>query len=198
MNATPAIITDEELRVETDELRRLLTVAGLNFEAWLALQTTPHWRVQNRYVPYFQTAINAHFTSMIMALYCLHETNPKSVNVPILLRQLRTAERLPHALLDQLEEAQVDLKTLWIKISVLRNKVFGHRERGITFDDVFVQAAVKPSDFEALLDKTAKLLNVITKALFRDIHAFNLGSKQAVLALHEDIERAYPFQKEGP
>lgn len=196
MNATPTTATDEELRVVTEELRRLLTVAGLNFEAWLALQTTPNWRVQNRYIPYFQTAINAHFTSMVMAFYCLHETNRKSVNIQKLLRQLQAANRLPQVTLNLLETARADIKPLWIKINVLRNKVFGHREQGITFEDVFAQAGVKPRDFEILFDKTAKLLNDATGALFREVHAFNLGSKQAVLALHEDIERAYPFQKE--
>jgi hypothetical protein len=198
LTTKPPSVTDDQLHIETEELRRLVTVAGLNLEAWLALHTTPNWRVQNTYIPYFQTAVSAHFASMVMAFYCLYETNPKSTNIPGVLRQLRATSRLPEVDLDQLDKTQADLKHLWVKISVLRNKVFGHREREITIDDVFKQAGLRPNDFETLFDETARLLNEVTRALFKSAHALNLGAKQAVMALHEDIERAYPTKKEKP
>ncbi|WP_230474630.1 hypothetical protein [Dyella monticola] len=196
MSTTQPTLTNEQLRGEIEELRRLLTFAGLNLEAWQALQTTPNWKVQNRYVPYFQTAISAHFTSMIIAFYCLHETNHDSVNIPGVLRQLRLTTRLPSEKLDELDRKRAEIKHLWVKVSVLRNKVFGHRERGITFGDAFAQANVRPADFQELFNGTASVLNGMTKALFRETHAFNLGAKEAVLSLHEDIERAYPTIKD--
>jgi AbiU2 len=81
------------------------------------------------------------------------------------------------------------VKPLWVKVSILRNKAFGHRFRAHTAAEVFQEAAVSPNELKELIERTMELLNVLTRAWDRSVHAFNLGAKEDLVRLLNDINR---------
>lgn len=169
-----------------DELRHTVTVAGLNYEIWWTYQgkdTRPKYlTVMNRYSLFFQTSIHAHFVALIVSLYKLYETRGDTYNVPQFLRALRRDAALPAAELGNLDRHLQELRPLWKKIGVLRNKVFGHSSKAHTSSQAFREAGVTPNDLRDLLERSKVLLNELTQTLERSSHAFNLGSR-------EDTER---------
>ena len=175
------------------ELRHTITVAGLNYEIWWVYKskdTRPVYvEVMNRYGLFFQTSIHAHFVALLVALYRLYETRDDTFNIPSLLKILKAEARLPDATLDLLEGIYKDeVKPLWIKVNILRNKAFGHRSVAHTVEEVFQEAGVTPNELRDLVEATKKLLNELTHAWDKSVHAFNLGSRDDTLRLLEDLK----------
>jgi len=186
-------MTLEECKVFIDDLRHALTVAGMNLEAWAILTNNEsralHMRTMNGYVHFFTTGINAHFVGMLMPFYRLYETTRGTLSIPRLLRQLRAEGTLPSSVLDELDTHCRDALPIWRKISILRNKAFGHRNATLTVSEVFGQAAVSENQFRELFAKTKDLLNLLTVALTGEYHAFNLGAGDSLKRMLEDLGR---------
>ena len=81
------------------------------------------------------------------------------------------------------------IKPLWIKVSVLRNKMFGHRSNALDHDGVWKEANVTPNQFKHLIDESKKNLNNITSLWNRSGHAFNLSATKDTVDLLEDLKR---------
>lgn len=162
-------------------------------EAWSVLTNREsrlaHAGTMNSYVHFFRTSINAHFVGMLMPFYRLYETRTDTFNTPTLLRQLRADGALPINVLDELDAMCAVAQPIWVKVSILRNKAFGHRNARLTTREVFGQAAVSESQFRELFAKTKELLNKLTQALNNDFHAFNLGSGESLTRMLEDLGR---------
>lgn len=176
------------------ELRHIVTVAGLNYEIWWALksdQTRPQFvDVLNRYPIYFQTAIHAHFVALLVSLYKLYETRADTYNIPRFLKLLQSGAALEPGVLASLDRQYQEMKPLWVKVSILRNKVFGHHSTAHSVEDAFREAAVTPNELRDLVAKTKSLLNELTQNLDRSTHAFNLGSGGEVVQVLEALQRA--------
>ena len=178
------------------ELRHTTTVAGLNYEIWWAYTSTDtrpvYVDVMNRYALFFQTSIHAHFVALLVTLYRLYETRDDTFNIPTLLKILKAESRLEVATLEQLEVIYKDeANPLWIKVSILRNKAFGHRSVAHTTEEVFREAAVTPNELCNLMEVTKKLLNELTHAWNNSFHAFNLGSREDALRLLNDLKTVH-------
>jgi hypothetical protein len=48
---------------------------------------------------------------------------------------------------------------------------------------------VSPNELKELIERTMELLNVLTRAWDRSVHAFNLGAKEDLVRLLNDIKR---------
>jgi hypothetical protein len=81
-----------------------------------------------------------------------------------------------------------DVKPLWVKVSILRNKAFGHRSVAHTVAEVFQEAGVSPNDLKELVERTKVLLNALTHSWDRSVHAFNLGAQDDLIRLLTDIK----------
>jgi HEPN superfamily AbiU2-like protein len=175
------------------DLQQTVTAAGLNYEIWWTYKsedTRPKFvDAMNGYSVFFQTSIHAHFVALLVALYRLYETRADTFNIPSLLRLLRSHSTFDRATLDQLDAVYAAAKSLWVKVSILRNKAFGHRSRAHTVAEVFQEAAVSPNELKELIEHTMELLNLLTRAWDRSVHAFNLGAKDDLVRLLNDISR---------
>ena len=81
------------------------------------------------------------------------------------------------------------LKPLWIKVSVIRNKMFGHRTNTMDHDGIWEEANVTPNQFKQLIDDSKKILNDLTSLWNRSGHAFNLSATKDTVDLLEDLKR---------
>lgn len=176
------------------ELRHTTTVAGLNYEVWWVYKgsdTRPKYvDGMNRYSLFFQTSLHAHFVALLVALYRLYETRTDTYNVPGLIRELRDQKVFSEEVLEGTEKLyKEEAKPLWVKVSILRNKAFGHRSNAHTMKEIFDEAGVRPDELRELVEVTKKLMNRITYEWDRSTHAFNLGSRESLINLLEDIKK---------
>jgi len=179
-----------------EELRHTTTVAGLNYEVWWVYKgkdTRPKYvDGMNKYSLFFQTSIHAHFVALLVELYRLYETRKDTYNIPGLIKELRDQHVFSNEVLEEIEKFYKDeAKPLWVKVSILRNKAFGHRSNAHTVKEVFEEAGVKPDELRDLVEVTKKLMNRITSEWDRSTHAFNLGSRESLINLLEDIKKLH-------
>lgn len=176
-----------------EELRHTATTAQLNYEIWWAYknkENRPKYiNTMNKYSLFFQTSIHAHFVALLIALYSLYEVRNDTYNIPTLLRRLRNEGAIPVEALDELDKLYAAAKPLWIKVNILRNKAFGHRSVAHTPKEVFAEAKVTPNELRELVDTTKKLLNQLTKAWNKSVHAFNLSACRDLLAMLNDLDK---------
>jgi hypothetical protein len=175
------------------DLQQTVTAAGLNYEVWWTYKNEDNRPefvdAMNGYTVFFKTSIHAHFVALLVALYRLYETREDTFNIPSLLRLLRANSTFDRVTLDKLDAMYAAAKPLWVKVSILRNKAFGHRSQAHTVAEVFQEAAVSPNELKALVERTMELLNVLTLAWDRSVHAFNLGAGEDLIRLLNDINR---------
>jgi hypothetical protein len=196
------------------ELRHTTTVAALNYEVWWVYKskdTRPKYvKGMNQYSLFFQTSTHAHFVALLVELYLvallvdvylvallvelyrLYETRSDTYNFPGLLKELKSLDAFSEEDLEEIEKLyKEEAKPLWVKVSILRNKAFGHRSNAHTVKEVFEEAGVTPDELRDLVDVTKKLMNRITNVWDRSTHAFNLGSRESLINLLEDLKNLH-------
>lgn len=176
-----------------EELRHTVTVAGLNHEIWWTYKskdTRPQFLdVMNEYSIFFQTSIHAHFVALLVSLYRLYETRKDTYNIPTFLELLEKDAVLPSGTMQSLRSKYAQAKPLWIKVNILRNKVFGHRSVAHTSEEAFAEAAVTPDQLRELMELTKSLLNELTHKLEKSTHAFNFGAGSDIVRLLTALRR---------
>lgn len=177
-----------------NELRHSVSVAGLNYDIWWVYNskdTRPRYlKTMNRYRLFFHTSIHAHFVATLVALYRLYEIRKDTYNIPSLLRTLKKERALDDQILSRLDQIYQRAKPLWVKVNILRNKAFGHRSLAHTVEEVFKEARVTPNELRQLVEITKKLLNELSHAWDKSVHAFNLGARDDTIRLFEDLKNA--------
>jgi hypothetical protein len=126
---------------------------------------------------------------MIVSLYRLFETRNDTINIPQLINLLKKQGSIPIQDIKRMKSEIKQIKPLWIKVSVLRNKMFGHRSNALDHDGVWKEANVTPNQFKHLIDESKKNLNKITSLWNRSGHAFNLSATKDTVDLLEDLKR---------
>ena len=83
-------------------------------------------------------------------------------------------------------------RPLWVKVNILRNKVFGHRSVEYTVEEAFKEAGLSPNDLRDLIKQTENLMNAASHAWDRSVHAFNMGAGEDLTQLLIDISGQSP------
>lgn len=183
---------DKTLEQYAEEIRHTATVAWFNYEIWWVYKsadTRPEYvGTMNAYPLFFQTSLHAHFVALLVELYRLFETRHDTYNIPGFLRLLAERGAVPREVRAKLQAMYEEAKPLWVKVSILRNKAFGHRSKAHTVGEVFAEAGVKPDDLRALVEITRQLLNAATQAAFRTTHAFNLSARGDTLRVLDHLK----------
>ncbi len=178
---------DSDIEVYVEELRRTTTVAWLNYEIWWVYKEKDtrkeYLSTMNMYGAFFQTAIHAHFVALLLELYRLYETRKDSYNISAFLKLLKSRKAVSPSTAEELEVTYAKAKPLWLKVSILRNKAYGHRAKALTVSEVFEEASVKPDELRHLVELTRTLLNTATHALEGSVHAFNLSARDDTLSV---------------
>jgi AbiU2 len=171
--------------VQIKELQDAATTASLNYDVWWILrgdETRPKYvDVMNQYRLYFHAAIGAHFAALLLALYRLYETRSDTHNIPKFLDRLKMDGALRAEDLGPLYAQLATARPLWVKVSILRNNVYGHRALDQDIEEAFQKAGVTPNDFRDLVALTKDLLNNLTLKLRGSAHAFNLSATRDTL-----------------
>ena len=182
----------DEIEQYVDELRHTVTTAWLNYEIWWVYKgadTRPEFvDTMNSYKLFFYTSVHAHFVALLVALYRLYETREDTYNLPRFLSLLKERAAVPEETLKELDALYAQAKPLWVKVSILRNKAFGHRSKAHSVADAFAEAGVTPNDLRDLAEVTRKLLNTATLAWKETSHAFNLSSRKDTLKMLQDLK----------
>jgi hypothetical protein len=169
------------------ELQDAAITASLNYDVWWILrgtETRPKYiDVMNRHRLYFHAAIGAHFAALLLALYRLYETRSDTHNIPKFLERLKVDGALKDEDLQSLQAQYAAAKPLWVKVSILRNSVYGHRALDLDIEEAFEKAGITPNDFRDLVVYTKELLNDLTLKLRDSTHAFNLSATRDTLNL---------------
>jgi len=108
--------------------------------------------------------------------------------MPQLVKQLRKLNTIPTEDLKKIDSDIEKLKALWIKVSVIRNKMFGHRTNNMDHDGIWEEANVTPNQFKQLIDDSKSILNDLTPLWNRSGHAFNLSATKDTVDLLEDLK----------
>jgi hypothetical protein len=183
----------DEIAKNVKELQNALTVAGLNYEIWWIYKEKESRKrfvdTLNDYPLFFQTSLHAHFVAMIVSIYRIYETRKDTTNMPQLVKQLRKLNTIPTEDLKKIDSDIEKLKALWIKVSVIRNKMFGHRTNNMDHDGIWEEANVTPNQFKQLIDDSKSILNDLTPLWNRSGHAFNLSATKDTVDLLEDLKK---------
>ncbi|MDP1536442.1 MAG: hypothetical protein Q8L95_04590 [Burkholderiales bacterium] len=178
--------------VEIKELQDAATAASLNYGIWWIFrgeETRPKYvDVMNRYLGYFHVAIVAHFSAMLLALYRLYETRTDTYNIPKLIDRVESDDALSKIDADLLRQQFTTIKPSWVKVSILRNKVYGHREVDMTVEEIFNEAGITPFEFRELISKTKTLLNELDLKLRNSMHAFNLSATRDTIRILDSLK----------
>ena len=184
---------NDELTENVNELQNALTVAGLNYEIWWVYKEKESRKrfvdTLNTYPLFFQTSLHAHFVAMIVSIYRLYETRKDTINMPQLIKKLKNQNTISNQDIKRIKSDIEQIKPLWVKVSVLRNKMFGHRSNALDHDGIWEEANVTPNQFKKLIDESKRILNEITSLWNRSGHAFNLTATKDTVELLEDLKR---------
>lgn len=176
------------------ELQDAATAASLHYDVWWVLKSKDsrpqHVRTMNKYLQFFRSSISAHFVAMLVALYRVYETRKDTHNITVLIKEIENQNLLSAQALASIKQKCESAKPLWVKISILRNEVFGHRTIGNDSDSVFIKANLKPNDLRDLVSITKEILNDLTGHLRDSMHAFNLSATQDTKKLLEDLSKS--------
>lgn len=175
------------------ELHNAIIVAQLNYEIWWTYKEKQSRKrfvdILNAYPLFFQTSLHAHFVGMIIALYRLFETRNNSVNMPQLMDLLEKEGSIPESEVNRFKNEIKTIRPLWVKVSILRNNLFGHRSNALDNNEIWKKAKVTPNEFKKLIDESKKVTNEITSLWDRSGHAFNLSATEDTVELLGDLKK---------
>ena len=146
-------------------LHHTLNVAEYNHEIWWTYKEKKYRKLflsaEEDYPLFFQTSLHAHFIAMVVALYRLFETRDDTINIPNLLKLLEDARKIKPKEINGFKRRIERIKPLWIKIAILRNKVFGHSTNNLNINP-WNEARISRNDIKKLIKRSKKLLNDIS------------------------------------
>lgn len=184
---------NENIQNTIKKLQHAIIIARLNYEIWWTYKEKEsrkrYVNTLNTYPLFFQTSLHAHFVAMIASLYRLYEVRKDTINLPQLLKVLKNENQIKNSEIKTFELEIKTIKPLWVKVSVLRNKMFGHRSNALNDNAIWKEASVTPDQFKQLIEESERILNAMTSALNRSSHLFNLSSKKDVVHLLEDLKK---------
>jgi hypothetical protein len=146
----------QKFRKSLIDLKDVFDRARLHYEWWVALKFEIPSLHQERVpieIQYFLTHSRfAHYKCMIIDLYMILDTNPRSASLHNLL-----PKALNLGVIDATENSEVTkriqtIKPIWEKIRELRHKLFAHTDGDAVYHQTMQGVGLMASDFEKLID----------------------------------------------
>ncbi|HVG07203.1 MAG TPA: hypothetical protein VNM67_05815 [Thermoanaerobaculia bacterium] len=181
---------DEKL----EELFQDVLRARDTYEAWWTLKSDKvrptYVGTMNHYLGYFRIAIHSHFVAMIMALCRLYDTHKEALSIPRLVVSLQSEPGISKSIMQNVKESVAAVESSILKIKLLRDKVFGHRDRSHTYERAFEEAGLTGNEVENLIDKTLQIINALLKARNKGTYEFEHYTELDLLKLLRDLSSA--------
>ena len=173
-------------------LQNDLIFSGYNYEIW--------WLYKNKqsrkklveplmlyYPEFIGTSFRAHFIAMIITSYHVFEKSKKTINFYNLIELIEKEGIVSKDDIKRFRAEIERIKKVWIKISILRNNVFGHRSNMHETDTIWKQADMTPNSYKSFIEDSKKLLNDITQTRNNSGHLFSLSVLEETKNLFDDL-----------
>ncbi len=147
------------------DLKNILSIiedAHYSYEIWWILVSSDdrnkYFRHMVHYKEFFQPTAHAHITSIVINLYKLFETRKDTLNFQRLIKE---TEKI--GLLDskEIKSECKEAKDLWKKISILRNKLFAHKNYRLTREAIYREAKINPNQIKRLIELSLIIFNAL-------------------------------------
>jgi hypothetical protein len=167
------------------ELHSAYSHAWLNYQVWWIYKNdrAEFEKVMNKYLMFFTTSIHAHFVAMLVALYRLYETRTDTFNVPSIIKLLEENE----GNLQEINNLYLQAKPIWIKVGIIRNKAFGHRDIEYTIVGAFKEAGLGYDELKNLIDFTREILIKISSLTKYNL-TFDFNSDKDTLKMLQALQ----------
>ena len=183
----------DDISKNVEELQNTIKTAKLNYEIWWIYKNIETRKLyvdaRKTYPLFFQISLHAHFVAMIVSIYRLYETRKDTINIPQLVKLLKNRNVIPNKDIININSDIKQIKPLWIKISVIRNKIFAHRSNELEYDKIIDEANIAYNQFKELIDESKSILNKITVLWNNSSHAFNLMATKDTVRLLKDLKQ---------
>ena len=140
-----------------------------SYDIWWILrngnQNYPDSYVLNNYKYYYWSALNDHFTTMVVFAYKVFDDRDKTIsirNLKKLADQHFTID--DEELLSLLDSNWTNIEDIWIKIRTLRHCYFAHTSEKLNHDDVFKRANITPNTINKYFDQCLEYINYLSTA----------------------------------
>ena len=110
----------------------------------------------------------------------LFEKRRDTINLPSLTKEAKEGNLIPADVAVEVESLLSRAKPVAIKVTILRNNLFAHRNAAMGYDEAFKRAAVTPDQLRELAQTALQIVNKLLLARARNEHFFNeLARKDA-------------------
>ncbi len=152
-----------EIEKTLTELCQTVTEADYNYQVWWIYREQEsrayYFGVLDEYSNFFSVSTYAHFLALIISYYKLYEKRTDTENIPRLIKQFNElVESEDEYLNDKLNEADA----IWIKVKMLRNKVYAHKCKDNNYEDIFKKIGITPEELRRLTKISLKILNYVS------------------------------------
>jgi len=146
----------------------VLVNASTCFDIWSELQNGNKRReyepVVESYPIFFETTVIAHLIAISTLLYSVGETRDDTHNIHGYFKLAKQIEP-DNAQLAALEQEVVKVKHLWVKLSRIRNEVFGHRKAGQYPANIFANIKLLPEEISIVIKTYMSALTEASRIL---------------------------------
>jgi hypothetical protein len=140
----------------SDVLANASTCFDVYYELQNGSKRDTYEPIVDAYPIFFETTVIAHLVAMSTLIYSVLETRNDSHSIPGLLRVGRRCGK-DAAALSAIEAKVESLRPTWVKVSRIRNEVFGHRSKGRSPAQVFAEIDLLPEQIGRLIQELKDL-----------------------------------------
>lgn len=177
---------------------QLILRSGIFLDLWLYFEsqdTRPAIIDTMRcYNEFFRFTPHAHFVAYVVHMAALFEKRKETINLPLLTKEAKESALIPAQVAVEVGSLLSQVKPLAVKVTILRNNVFAHRNAAVSYDETFKRAAVTQVQLRELVETALQIVNKLLLTRGQSEHFFNeLARKDAdkmlkVLALAKDAD----------
>ncbi len=179
-----------KLKTDLKDIFSIIEDARFSYEIWWILVSKDgrgkYFQEMLHYKEFFQPTAYAHITSLIVNLYKLFETRKDTLNFPRLIKEAKSLNIFnPKQIESELKEA----KDLWIKIVILRNKLFAHKNYQLDRKTIYKEAKIKPNHIKRLIELDLIIFNALWNSLGKKSKNIDNFSTRDINKLFADLSK---------
>jgi AbiU2 len=126
-----------------------------------------------RFNEFFRFTPHAHFVAYVVQMAALFENRSNTINLPSLIKEAKEGNLISTQVVTEIEPLASRTKPLAVKVAILRNNVFAHRNASMSYDEAFEKAAVTPVQLRELTETALQIANKLLLARGMGTHFFN-------------------------
>jgi hypothetical protein len=193
-------MTDHRLQKDLESFFGVLEDATQTFNIWQACQQSHGDKdtvemFNDAYPGLLVWIEHALLAQSVNSLCFLNEKRNDTLNFGSLLSHFK--DSLSDASYGELRSKVDELKTVWIKLAVLRNEIFAHRTNQRAIADSFVKASISPTEIESYIETARFIVQRIGVVRFGVTYHFRTGCNATMTKLIQDLRSNNSFKADA-